>query len=105
MKPEPCHKIAEMADRLCSYGMDVTAAEVFAWLRMRGYLLGGLTDTWNEPSAPSVELGYFTTERTFSMNPDGSVTIHRETLFTRRGWEALLPRFMQYVERWKGGRK
>ncbi|MDO4818246.1 MAG: phage antirepressor KilAC domain-containing protein [Akkermansia sp.] len=92
MKEERVYTVTELADALCKQGMDVTDAEVFSWLRLRGYMLSGLVDTWNAPSDPSLELDYLTEDRTSSMNPDGSVTIHRETLLTQRGWDVLLPR-------------
>lgn len=86
--------VGELAKMLRQNGVEIGQNRLFDWLRERGYLGKGGSNS-NVPTQASMDMGLFRIKETAVTHSDGRVTINRTPKVTGKGQAYFVNRFIE----------
>lgn len=85
--------VGDLAKILRQNGIDIGQNRLFKWLRKNHYLCSK-GELYNMPSQSSMEAGLFEIKESTTVNPDGSIRIHKTPRVTGKGQKFFINKFL-----------
>lgn len=87
--------VGDLAKLLRGNGVDIGANRLFAWMRERGYLIGGNRTDKNMPTQRAMNLGLFKIKETVITHSDGHTSVSKTPKVTGKGQTYFIGKFLQ----------
>ena len=88
--------IGELARIIKQNGVEIGQNRLFVWMRERGYLIK-TTESYNQPTQKSMNMGLFEIKKTAITKPDGTTLVTTTTKVTGKGQIYFVNKFLYEI--------